>query len=193
MDGWFFNSWENVFQAALTALLGFLLLVAIGRIYGKRATSRMNNFDWMITVAIGAIFATTIIRKDVAFIEGLGAIAVLLTLQFAVTFSVSHWKWAEWLFLSKPRLLYHRDSFLENAMKRERIARQEVVSAAREQGLPSMKSAHAVVIESNSVLSVVPDSDQDEIDIIDDVTGSDHLDKSQNRETQRSADAVPSN
>ena len=60
MTGWWFNSWRDIGQASATAAAGFAVLFVLGRLYGKRATSRMNNFDWLVTVAVGAIFATTV-------------------------------------------------------------------------------------------------------------------------------------
>ena len=175
MNAWWFNSWENILQAMATAAAGFAVLFALGRLYGKRATSRMNNFDWFVTVAIGAIFASTVIRADVAFFEGVGAIVVLLSLQFAITFATSHWNWARKIFIAKPKLLYRDGEFIEDALQSERVSRQEVVSAVRGQGLGSLKEAHAVVLESNSVLSIVKPGDNDDFEAVGDVQGYDDV------------------
>ena len=112
-----------------------------------------------------------------ALAEGLGAILVLLTLQFAITFAVSHWAWGRKLFLSKPRLLYQDGSFDEAALRSERVSKQEVISAVREQGLGSIDDAHAVVLESNSVLAVIRkgDGDEEAFDAVTSVRGAEDV------------------
>ena len=169
METWWFNSWAVVGQAVVTAAAGFAVLIAACRVFGKRATSRMNNFDWLVTVAVGSLFASVIILKDVSFVEGMSAVLMLLTLQWGVTFATSHWRWARWLFLSRPRVLYQDGAFDEAAMRQERVSPQEIRSAVRGQGVSNIAQVHAVVLESDSELAVIKSCEDGSCDLLEDV------------------------
>jgi uncharacterized membrane protein YcaP (DUF421 family) len=43
----------------------------------------MNAFDLIVTVALGSTLATILLSKQIALAEGLLALSLLITLQFA--------------------------------------------------------------------------------------------------------------
>ena len=52
------------------------------------ATRRpLNAFDFIVTVALGSTLATVLLSKDLALAEDVVAFALLVLLQFAVTWS----------------------------------------------------------------------------------------------------------
>ncbi len=54
-----------------------MALVLFLRISGRRALSKMNAFDFVVTVALGSALATVLLSKDVALAEGAVAFALL--------------------------------------------------------------------------------------------------------------------
>ncbi len=62
--------------------LAYILLIVILRTSGKRTLSKLNAFDFVVTVALGSTLATVLLSKDVPLIEGVLAFAVLAILQF---------------------------------------------------------------------------------------------------------------
>lgn len=80
-----------------------MALVVMIRITGKRATSRMNNFDWIVTVAVGAIAGRTALSGDTAVVEGLAARATLFGLQCAVNKAASHGRLIVGRLMAQPR------------------------------------------------------------------------------------------
>ena len=61
MDIWF-TSWHQLAAITVKAVLAYATVVAAIRICGNRSTSRMNNFDWIVTVAMGSIVATGVLK-----------------------------------------------------------------------------------------------------------------------------------
>jgi hypothetical protein len=97
-----FESWLTLGRAALTTVLLFGLLLAGVRLVGKRVTTHMNNFDWIVTVAVGALLAKTILIEEVTLAEGSVAVMTLLVLQFAATKAATRFSFAERTLLSRP-------------------------------------------------------------------------------------------
>ena len=85
MDMLIFDSIEKLGRIILTSILVYIVIVAVTKVSGKRSTSQLNNFDWIVTVMIGSLGASTILLKDIPVVEGLSSILVLYLLQFLVT------------------------------------------------------------------------------------------------------------
>lgn len=81
----FFDSWQGLGRVVVVGILAYAALVFFLRVSGKRTLTKMNAFDLVVTVALGSTLATVLLSKDVALAEGLIAFAVLIALQFAVT------------------------------------------------------------------------------------------------------------
>ena len=81
----FFDTWLALGRTAVVGVLAYLALVFLLRISGKRTLSKMNAFDLVVTVALGSTLATVLLSKNVALANGVLAFALLIGLQFAIT------------------------------------------------------------------------------------------------------------
>jgi uncharacterized membrane protein YcaP (DUF421 family) len=151
----FFSGWDPVGRVLIVGVLAYAGLVLLLRISGKRTLSKMNAFDLVVTVALGSTLATILLSKETALIEGLTAFALLIALQFVVAWSSRRAVWFNGLVKSEPALLLHRGEFLDSALRRERVTRQEVLAAARSSGARTLGEVSAVVLETDGSFSVV--------------------------------------
>ncbi len=156
-----FDGWTGVVKIAITAPIMYFGVVIAIRIVGKRSTSQMNNFDWVVTVAIGALTASGIVSDSVTVLEALTAIATLLGSQYLLTKGVFAFDKVTKLVKSNPTLLVDNGRFVDEAMRQERVTKSEVMSALRGQGLINVEEAKWVILETNATFSVIPKSDRD--------------------------------
>jgi uncharacterized membrane protein YcaP (DUF421 family) len=70
MDKLFFYSWESIIRTGVTTILAYFCLILLLRISGKRTLSKMNAFDFVVTIALGSILATVLLNKSVALADG---------------------------------------------------------------------------------------------------------------------------
>src|SRR6202521_5985275 len=77
----FFESWYNVGRTVTLSIIGFVALMILLRVSGKRTLSKLNAFDFVFVVAVGSVFASTIISKDITLVEGVAAMATLIAIQ----------------------------------------------------------------------------------------------------------------
>ena len=52
MEKVFFDNWETVARIAINTTLAYAAMVILLRISGKRTLSKMNAFDFIVTVAL---------------------------------------------------------------------------------------------------------------------------------------------
>jgi uncharacterized membrane protein YcaP (DUF421 family) len=150
----FFQGWSGVLRVALVGTLAYLALILALRVTGKRTLSKMNAFDLIVTVALGSALATTMLSKSVAYVEGVLALALLIGLQFAVTWLSVRSEAFQDLVKAQPSLLVHRGRWMNAALRRERVTREEVLAALRQQGVATLDDA-TVVLETDGSLSVL--------------------------------------
>ena len=151
----FFDSWSGLGRVLLVGVLAYGALVLILRISGKRTLSKMNAFDFVVTVALGSTLATILLSKDVALAEGLLALAVLIGLQFVITWFSVRSSTINRLVKAEPALLLHQGDFLYGQMRRARVVEAEIRAAVREHGIASLDEVAAVVLETDGSFSVI--------------------------------------
>lgn len=151
----FFGGWDSLLRIFVVGMLAYITLVIFLRISGKRTLSKMNAFDFVVTVALGSTLATVLLSKDVTLAEGALAFALLIGLQFVVTWSSIRVSWVRRLVTGEPVMLLHRGELLHDAMRRSRVTDAEVQAAVRASGLDSARDARAVVLETDGSISVV--------------------------------------
>ena len=156
MEMIFFDNIDKLGRIVLTSAMIYVLIVLVTKVSGKRSTSQLNNFDWIVTVMIGSLGASTILLKDIPLIEGVSAILVLYLLQFLVTKYASISPQFSSVMLSDPRIVFYQGQFLPEAMRAERLTRQEIECAMRTEGINSFDDVEAIVFESDAKLSVIP-------------------------------------
>ncbi len=157
----FFDGWTGLARVVVVGTLAYAALMVILRVSGNRTLSKLNAFDLVVTVALGSTLATILLSKDVALAEGLLALALLVGLQFAVTWSSVRSSAVARLVKSEPSLLLYRGECLHRRMRRARVTEEEVRSAVRDQGIGALNEVEAVVLETDGSLSIVKRVEED--------------------------------
>lgn len=155
----FFNDWFGLWRVLIVGTLAYFALVLVLRVSGKRTLSKMNAFDFVVTVALGSTLATILLSKDVALAEGVVAFALLIYLQYAITWLSVRSGWVRGLVKAEPSLLFFNGRFLDEAMQRERVTEEEIRASVRSQGLAEMEDAMAVVLETDGSMTVMKNQD----------------------------------
>ena len=93
MERALFPGWDSLLRALVVGVLAYVALVLALRIAGKRTLSKLNAFDLVVTVALGSILATVLLSSEVSLARGILAFALLILLQFMVTWSSVRIPW----------------------------------------------------------------------------------------------------
>ncbi len=159
MEHLFYNRWEDLARTLIVGVLGYVFLVGCLRWSGKRTLSKMNAFDLIVTVSLGSVLASLLLSKSVALAEGVVALSLLVGLQFAVTWTSVRVRWVRRFVTGEPLLLLEHGVFLESAMKKARVTKDEVCAAVRAAGIGPLNQVAAVVLETDGSFSVIKTSD----------------------------------
>ena len=155
--------WDRAFAESALALwrvvlvgpLAYVACITLLRVMGKRTLSKMNAFDLVVTVALGSTLAAGFVDDKMTVTRAVLALALLIALQYVVSWSMVRSslvnRWAR----SEPTLLLFEGRMLEGALRQERVLPSEVRAAVRAQGIADLATVRAVVLETDGSLSVV--------------------------------------
>jgi uncharacterized membrane protein YcaP (DUF421 family) len=171
----FFDSWAELGRIVVMGVLAYIGLVLLLRVSGKRTLSKMNAFDLVITIALGSTFATVLLSKSVALAEGVLAFAVLISLQFVVTWLSVRSSTVQRLLKNEPKLLFYGGRFLRDEMRAERVTEAEIEAAIRQQGMVNLDEVGAAVLETDGSVTVMPRAEPRSAETSWDGSGDQHL------------------
>lgn len=152
----FFDSWDALTRVIVVGIVAYVALVFWLRVSGKRTLSKWNAFDFVVTVALGSTLATVLLSKQVALAEGALALALLVALQYGITWTAVRSVVVQRLIKARPALLLYGGHFLRDALKSERVTESEILAAIRGKGIAAVEDVHAVVLETDGSFSVLP-------------------------------------
>lgn len=155
MVHFFFNGWQPIVRIVVVGTLGYVTLILLLRVSGKRTLAQLNSFDFIITVALGASFGRILTARTVPLAEAVVAFGLLVLLQYAVSLGHVRWRWFAHTITSHPSMVAYRGQPIPHALRRERLTEAELRAAIRKQGYGSLEQTVAVVLESDGNLTVI--------------------------------------
>lgn len=151
----FFNGWDSLARTLVVGVLAYTTLVLFLRVSGKRTLAKLNAFDLVVTVALGSTLSAILLQESIALTEGALALALLILMQYAVTFVSVRWRFLADAVRSEPALLAYAGSFCEVSMRRERVTKDEASSAIRAAGGNDVSDVAQLVLESDGSINAV--------------------------------------
>lgn len=156
-----FSNWADMGRIVVVGALAYAALLVFLRLSGKRTLAKLNAFDFVITVALGSTLSSVLLDKSVSLAEGVLAFALLILLQYGLSWSTVRWRPFERAVTSEPVLVVHRGEFLFQTMRDERVMEADVRAAIRASGKGDIRNVLAVVLENDGSLSVIPETSID--------------------------------
>lgn len=88
-------------------------------------------------------------------LEGVVALALLIALQYVITWMSVRSETFKDLIKAEPTLLLRKGAMFHGPMKRQRVTRDDLLAAVRAQGAGDLSEIDAVVLETDGSISVV--------------------------------------
>ena len=155
MSSWLLDSVPDLLWVVLSCLGFYLLMILVTRIVGLRSFTTFSSFDFLITLAMGALLASTIVSREIALLEGLTALITLFTLQIIVAVVRTRWGWVRKWVDNQPTLLMEDGIVLYDNLRAVRITEGELLAKLRANNVYNYQQVKAVVLESSGDVSVI--------------------------------------
>ncbi len=155
---------DMVVRGAVLSTLTLVFIILLVRVVGLRTLSKMTAIDFVVTLATGSLLATAATATEwSAFGQAVVAILVLNGFQYGYAWArrnAAFRAFAE----NAPMLLLRNGAFIDSALAKTRVTREDVMGKLREAGVRDLSGVSAVILETTGDLSVI--SEQGPIDPI---------------------------
>ena len=166
MEPIFFDSWSSLGRTFIITILAYLGMIFLLRTSGKRTLSKMNAFDFIITIGLGSSLATVALNKNVPLADGILVFFMLIYLQFSITWLSVRKKSVKNAVTNQPTLLLYKGEFIEDVLKQERITLEEIFLIARRKGFQNLKEIDAIVLETTGDITVLPKMESTDVEVM---------------------------
>lgn len=154
----FFDGWSGIFRILAISGFAYAGLIVLLRLSGKRSLTKLNVFDFVITVALGSTLASILLSKDVDWSEGMAAFLMLIGLQWLVAYAALKSTLVRRALKSEPCMLLEHGKYMEAALREERVTRAEIDAVIRQAGFGDPSFIAWVVLESDGSFSVISEN-----------------------------------
>lgn len=169
LDTILFDGWNSVLRVAIMCLLAYPFLIVLLRLFGKRSITKVNIFDFIITVTYGATLSSILTSDKVSFADGVVVLFMLTLLQYIVSkLAVNSQNFSDFIKAS-PVFLYYEGEFNEELMQKERLRKEDLRGKVRQQGMSSFEKVEAIVFEGDGSLSIIKKEDVESKDALEGV------------------------
>jgi uncharacterized membrane protein YcaP (DUF421 family) len=142
---------DLVFRAAI----GFLFVLFLTRVVGRRELSSLEPFDLILLVMIGDLVQQGITQNDFS-VTGMvlvGGTIALLTV--AVSYGSFRFPRLRPIRDGEPVIVLEDGTPIDRNLRRNRITHEELAAAARQQGVASLDDVRWAVLETSGSISFI--------------------------------------
>ncbi|MEE4337246.1 DUF421 domain-containing protein [Erythrobacter sp.] len=147
---------DTVLRGMVLAAAALLWVTMLIRMNGLRSLSKMSNFDFVMTIALGSLVASAAVSTEwKAFVQALAAMASLFAVQWTMNQLRMKWPRFRALVQNRPVVLVRDGVFQEDAMHDTRVTRADLFEKLRASNVSDISNVRAVILETTGDVSVV--------------------------------------
>ena len=137
------------------ATIMYLLIVLLTRAIGRRELAEMSSFELIVIVVMGDLIQQGVTQEDYSITGAVLAIGTMALLSLLVSYIGFRWGKMDALVEGVPALIYHDGKVLEEVLRTHRVRVDDLLSAAREQGIGNLDELDFAVLEPDGQFSFV--------------------------------------
>lgn len=146
---------EAIFTTFIRTLIGFIVLLLLTRILGKKQLSQMTFFTYITGIALGNIAGDMVVHKDIKLYEGLTGLILWAVLTLLVEYISLKSSKARVLLDGEPTIVIKDGKIQKKAMASSKLNMDDLTMLLRIKNIFSITEVDYAVLEPNGQLSVL--------------------------------------
>ena len=155
----------DVLEVVLRTGISVAAIIAFTRLSGLRSFSKMSEYEFAVTVALGSVLAGMITATETSLAIGIAALAALFACQAVIAFARTRSDAARGAVDNTPLMLMEKGALIPENLRRANVAEADIWGKLREANALDLSRVHAVILEATGDISVLhgdPDAPPDD-------------------------------
>lgn len=146
---------NNILEVSLRTLLGFVLLLILTRLLGKKQLGQLTIFTYVTAIAMGNIAGDMVVHRDIKLIEGATGLIIWTVLTFIVEYMSLKSAKARVLLDGEPSIVIKKGVIMQKELASLRLNMDDLSMLLRINNVFSVKDVDYAILEPNGQLSVL--------------------------------------
>ncbi len=139
----------------LRAAIGFLFVLLLTRVVGRRELSSLEPFDLILLVMIGDLVQQGITQNDFSVTGMLLVGGTIALLTVATSYGSFRFPRLRPIIDGEPVIVLEDGEPIDRNLRRNRITHAELAAAARQQGIAHLADVRWAVLETSGEISFI--------------------------------------
>jgi len=145
-------------DVVLRTILVFFVMLMLTRVIGRRELSSLQPFDLILLIVLGDAVQQGLTQDDYSLTGAFLVIFTFALLQVLVSWLGFRFPRTRPVLEGDPLIVVQDGELVENNLKRERLTREEVAEAARQEGIAHLSQVRWAVLETTGAISFIKKS-----------------------------------
>jgi len=144
-------------EIVVRATVTFGVLFAITRGMPRRTLADMAPFEMLLLMTLGDIVQQGVTQEDYSVTGSILAVSTFAGWALVLSYATWRWKRVARLVEGEPLVIVRDGAPLADALRVERLPVNEVMEAARQQGIADLSTVRLAILEPNGRISFLSD------------------------------------
>jgi len=140
----------------IRAVFGYLLLIFVLRISGRRPGKQLSPFDYVIVFYIGGITLTGIVGPEASLTNAFCQIMTVAMCHCCLAWLRARYAWASRVIDGTPLVLMSNGQWRTQSLSNMRLQDDDVMDSARSFGTRNLASIRMAVLEPVGEITIIP-------------------------------------
>jgi uncharacterized membrane protein YcaP (DUF421 family) len=140
----------------LRAVFGYLFLILIVRIVGRRPGKQLTPFEFVLIFYLGGLTLTGMVGDEMSLTNAVTQILAVGLCHYALAWIRFRSTKVAKLLDGVPLILLEHGQWRTNALSQMRLQDDDVMDMARDQGLKDLNKIKTAVLETFGEISIIP-------------------------------------
>ncbi|NIK79039.1 uncharacterized membrane protein YcaP (DUF421 family) [Paenibacillus castaneae] len=152
---------DTIWQYSLRTLLGFIVLLLLTRILGKKQLSQMTFFTYITGIALGNIAGEMALNKEIKVVAGITVMTMWALLTIIIEQLSLKSPLIRVLFDGEPAIVIKKGKIQAKAMALSKLNMDDLSMLLREKSVFSVREVDYAILEPNGKLSVLKKQEEE--------------------------------
>ncbi|MDR7868813.1 MAG: DUF421 domain-containing protein [Sporomusaceae bacterium] len=153
---------ESVLETSYRTLIGFVVLLALTRILGKKQLGQLTYFTYITGIAMGNIAGDMVVHRDVGIADGVAGLIVWAVLTFLVEYVSLKSPTVRVALDGEPTIVIKRGRIMQQALAAHRLNMDDLSMMLRTNNVFSIQEIDYAILEPNGQLSILKKAQYDQ-------------------------------
>jgi len=141
--------------AVFRAIFGYLFLILMVRVVGRRPGKQITPFEFILIFFLGGLTLTGMVGDEVSLTNAFCQIVTVACCHYAIVWIRTKSPRMARIFDGTPLRLIDRGEYRVRTMKQMRMQKADLMAMARDQGMKSITDVELAVLERNGEISLI--------------------------------------